>query len=98
EKTLANLESSHHFVALKKHATAEHAPIAPVCAALEAQIAELDPAERPEFLESAGLKEPGLHAIIRAGYDLLGLLTFFTAGKTEVRAWTTVKGARAPQA
>ncbi|MGO9709005.1 MAG: DUF933 domain-containing protein, partial [Polyangiaceae bacterium] len=98
EKTLANLDGNHHFAALKKHAATEHAPIVPVCAALEAQIAELDPAERPDFLESAGLKEPGLHAIIRAGYELLGLLTFFTAGKTEVRAWTTVKGARAPQA
>jgi GTP-binding protein YchF len=98
EKTLTNLEGNHHFVALKKHAATEGAPIVPVCAALEAQIAELDPAERPEFLASAGLKEPGLHAIIRAGYDLLGLLTFFTAGKQEVRAWTTVKGAHAPQA
>ena len=53
---------------------------------------------RPEFLASAGLKEPGLFPVIRAGYKLLGLLTFFTAGKPEVRAWTTLKGARAPQA
>jgi GTP-binding protein YchF len=98
EKTLVNLDGNHHFAALKKHAAAEGAPIVPVCAALEAQIAELDPAERPDFLESAGLKEPGLNAIIRAGYELLGLQTFFTAGKVEVRAWTTVKGARAPQA
>jgi ribosome-binding ATPase YchF (GTP1/OBG family) len=49
-------------------------------------------------LASAGLEEPGLHALVRAGYKLLGLLTFFTAGKQEVRAWTTVKGAKAPQA
>jgi len=98
EGTLADLDGNHHYAALKKHAATEHAPIVPVCAALEAQIAELDPAERPDFLASAGLKEPGLHAIIRAGYDLLGLLTFFTAGKTEVRAWTTVKGAKGPQA
>jgi ribosome-binding ATPase YchF (GTP1/OBG family) len=69
-----------------------------VCAALEEQIAQLDPKDRPDFLESAGLKEPGLNAVIRAGYALLELLTFFTAGKPEVRAWTTVKGAKAPQA
>ena len=98
EQSLANLEGNAHFMALKKLADAEGAPIVPVCAALEAQIAELDPADRPEFLEGAGLKEPGLHAVIRAGYKLLKLLTFFTAGKQEVRAWTTVIGARAPQA
>jgi hypothetical protein len=98
EPSLANLDANPHYVALRNHARAEGAPIVPVAAALEAQIAELDPSERGDFLESAGLKEPGLHAIIRAGYELLGLLTFFTAGKVEVRAWTTVKGARAPQA
>jgi ribosome-binding ATPase len=70
----------------------------PICAALEAQIAELEPADRPEFLASAGLKEPGLHAVVRTGFDLLGLITFLTAGKTEVRAWTIRKGAKAPQA
>ncbi len=98
EKSIGNLDANPHFVALRKHAEAEGAPIVPVCAALEAQIAELDPSERPDFLASAGLTEPGLHAVIRAGYQLLNLLTFFTAGKTEIRAWTTVKGARAPQA
>ena len=66
-----------------------------VSAALESQIAELDPKDRPEFLESAGLKEPGLFSVIRAGYKILDLLTFFTAGKVEVRAWTTFRGARA---
>lgn len=98
EGSLANLDKNHHFAALAAHAKAEGAPVVPVCAALEAQIAELEPADRPEFLASAGLKEPGLHAVIRAGYQLLNLLTFFTAGKTEVRAWTTKVGARAPQA
>ena len=85
-------------VALEELAKSEGTFAVPVCAALEAQIAELDPKDRPEFLESAGLKEPGLYAVIRAGYKLLGLLTFFTAGKQEVRAWTTKIGARAPQA
>ncbi len=98
EKSLGNLEANPHYAALAKFAAAEGAPVVPVCAALEEQIAQLDPDERPEFLESAGLAEPGLHAVIRAGYKILDLLTFFTAGKQEVRAWTTFVGAKAPQA
>ncbi|HEY8075586.1 MAG TPA: redox-regulated ATPase YchF [Labilithrix sp.] len=98
EKTIGDLDANKHYKAIKALAESEKTFVVPVCAALESQIAELDPKDRPEFLESAGLKEPGLHAVIRAGYKLLGLLTFFTAGKPEVRAWTTVIGARAPQA
>jgi GTP-binding protein YchF len=98
EKSLGHLDGNPHFQALAKRAAAEGAPVVPICAALEAQIAELDPADRPEFLASAGLSEPGLHAVVRTAFTLLGLLTFFTAGKPEVRAWTTKKGARAPQA
>jgi GTP-binding protein YchF len=94
----AALEGNKHYAALVDYAQKEGAIVVPVCAALEAQIAELDPADRPAFLEASGLKEPGLFAVIRAGYKLLDLLTFFTAGKPEVRAWTTKKGARAPQA
>jgi ribosome-binding ATPase len=98
EASLANLEGNKHYMALKALADAEGAPIVAVCAALEEQIAQLEPADRPDFLEAAGLKEPGLHAVIRAGYKLLNLLTFFTAGKVEIRAWTTKIGAKAPQA
>jgi ribosome-binding ATPase len=98
EGTIGNLAGNKHFVALEALAKSEGTFVVPVCAALESQIAELDPKDRPDFLESAGLKEPGLYAVIRAGYKLLGLLTFFTAGKVEVRAWTTRVGARAPQA
>jgi GTP-binding protein YchF len=98
EKSLGHLDANVHFQALAKRAASEGAPVVPICAALEAQIAELDPADRPEFLASAGLAEPGLHAVVRSAFSLLGLLTFFTAGKPEVRAWTTKKGARAPQA
>jgi ribosome-binding ATPase len=98
EGSLASLEKNRHYVALKALADAEGAPVVAVCAQLEEQIAELDPKDRPEFLASAGLKEPGLHAVVRAGYERLKLLTFFTAGKQEVRAWTTVIGAKAPQA
>ena len=98
EASLGALDKNPHYKALLEFATKEGAPVVPVCAALEEQIAQLDPKDRPEFLESAGLKEPGLNAVIRAGYKLLDLLTFFTAGKPEVRAWTTVVGAKAPQA
>jgi ribosome-binding ATPase len=98
EGSLGNLQDNRHFQTLKVRAAAEGAPVVPICAALEAQIAELEPADRPEFLASAGLKEPGLHAVVRTGFELLGLITFLTAGKTEVRAWTIRKGAKAPQA
>ena len=98
ESSLGNLEGNAHYRALREHATSEGAKVVPICAALEAQIAELDPAERPDFLASAGLSEPGLHSVIRTGYDLLGLITFLTAGKQEVRAWTVRKGGTAPQA
>jgi len=98
EGTIGDLAGNKHYVALEELAKSEGTFVVPVCAALESQIAELDPKDRPEFLESVGLKEPGLNAVIRAGYKLLGLLTFFTAGKVEVRAWTTKIGAKAPQA
>ncbi len=98
EASLAKPEANPHWVKLKAYADLHEAPLVTVCAALESQIAELDPADRPDFLEAAGLKEPGLNAIARAGYDLLGLQTFFTAGKVEVRAWPIKRGARAPQA
>lgn len=98
EASISNLDANKYFLALKQLAESESTFVVPVCAALESQIAELDPKDRPEFLESAGLKEPGLNAVVRAGYKLLGLLTFFTAGKPEVRAWTTKVGAKAPQA
>ena len=98
ESSIEEPSKNPHFAALEALAASEGTFAVPVCAALESQIAELEPKDRPEFLESVGLKEPGLNAVIRAGYKLLGLQTFFTAGKTEVRAWTTKIGARAPQA
>jgi len=69
-----------------------------LCARIEEELAQLAPAERDEYLASLGLPEPGLNKMIRAGYELLGLITFFTAGPMEARAWTVMKGARAPQA
>ncbi|QMT61162.1 MULTISPECIES: redox-regulated ATPase YchF [unclassified Legionella] len=76
----------------------EKASIVALCAATEAELVELDEADRQEFMEDLGLSEPGLHRVIRAGYELLGLQTYFTAGVKEVRAWTIPKGATAPQA
>jgi len=79
-------------------AAAEGAKAVVVSAAIEAEIATLDPAERAGFLADLGLHETGLTRVIRAGYDLLGLLTFFTAGPKEARAWTVERGSKAPQA
>jgi hypothetical protein len=84
--------------AVTRRAAEEGADVVPVCAAIEAEIAQLDEADRTAFLEELGLHEPGLDRVIRAAYHLLGLLTFFTAGPKEARAWTTHIGAHAPQA
>ncbi|MEN9401630.1 MAG: hypothetical protein RL091_333 [Verrucomicrobiota bacterium] len=80
------------------HAAQEGAQVVALCAAIEAEIADLDDADKLEFLESMGLHEPGLDRLIRAGYKLLGLQTYFTAGVKEVRAWTIHAGDTAPQA
>ena len=83
---------------LQEFAAKENSPVVAVCAAIEAEIADLDDADKAEFLSEMGLTEPGLNRLIRAGYDLLGLQTYFTAGVKEVRAWTIHKGDTAPQA
>jgi len=83
---------------VKEHAAKEGAVVVAVCAAMEAEIVELDDSEQKEFLAEMGLEEPGLNRVIRAGYDLLHLHTYFTAGVKEVRAWTVKVGATAPQA
>jgi hypothetical protein len=83
---------------VEEHARQEGARVVIVCAAIEAEIVQLDPADRSEFLKDLGLEEPGLNRVIRAAYGLLGLQTYFTAGEKEVRAWTTRVGVTAPQA
>lgn len=83
---------------LQELAESEGAEVVVVCAAIEAEIAQLDDEDRRMFLEDLGLAEPGLNRVIAAAYRLLGLLTFFTAGPKEVRAWTVRRGATAPQA
>jgi ribosome-binding ATPase len=84
--------------ALERRATADGSFVVAVCAAIEAEIAQLEEGERSEFLAELGLQEPGLDRVIRAAYRLLGLETFFTVGPKEVRAWTVRVGATAPQA
>ena len=76
----------------------EGAVVVPICNKLEAEIGELEDDERDEFLQELGMEEPGLNRVIRAGYNLLGLQTYFTAGEKEVRAWTIPVGATAPNA
>jgi GTP-binding protein YchF len=86
------------LAAVEKRAAAEGAVVVAVCAAIEAEIAQLDEGDRAEFLAELGQKEPGLNRVIRGAYTLLGLLTYFTAGPKEVRAWTVRRGSTAPQA
>jgi GTP-binding protein YchF len=83
---------------VRKYASDNDARVVPVCAAIEAEVAQLEREDRQEFLAELGLKESGLAGVIRAGYALLELLTFFTAGVKEVRAWTVTNGATAPNA
>ncbi|VVE18221.1 redox-regulated ATPase YchF [Pandoraea sputorum] len=91
-------ENNPHLEAVRKYAEAENAPVVAVCAAIEAEIADMDDADKAEFLADMGMDEPGLNRVIRAGFKLLGLQTYFTAGVKEVRAWTIHVGDTAPQA
>ncbi|QWT46647.1 redox-regulated ATPase YchF [Azospira inquinata] len=91
-------ENNPHLDRLRAFAAAENAPVVAVCAKIEAELADLEDEDKAAFLADLGLEEPGLNRVIRAGYDLLGLQTYFTAGVKEVRAWTIHKGDTAPQA
>ncbi len=91
-------ENNPHLDVVREIAAAENAVVVPICNKLEAEIAELEDDEKKEFLADLGMEEPGLDRVIRAGYSLLGLQTYFTAGVKEVRAWTVKVGATAPQA
>jgi GTP-binding protein YchF len=91
-------EDNPHLDAVRGLAAQRGSPVVAVCAAIEAELSGLDEADRHEFLASMGLEEPGLNRVIRAGYELLGLQTYFTVGPKEVRAWTVRRGATAPQA
>jgi GTP-binding protein YchF len=91
-------ENNPHLDAVRAHAAQEGAEVVPVCASIEEELGQLEDADRDEFLKDLGLEEPGLNRVIRAGYRLLGLQTYFTAGEKEVRAWQVRAGSTAPQA
>ncbi|EEO02779.1 GTP-binding and nucleic acid-binding protein YchF [Vibrio albensis VL426] len=91
-------ENNPYLDAVVQFAAQENASVVAVCAAIEAELSELEEEERDEFLADLGIEEPGLNRVIRSGYDLLNLQTYFTAGVKEVRAWTIPVGATAPQA
>jgi GTP-binding protein YchF len=91
-------ENNPYLQVVRQKAESENAEVVPVCAEVEAEIAQLDELDRQEFLDDLGQEESGLAQVIRAGYALLELLTFFTVGKREVRAWTVKTGSTAPQA
>ena len=98
---VANVDESNNNAmlhAVEELAAAERAQVIPLCATLEAEIAELPEEEKVEFMEALGMKEPGLAKVVRSGYAALGLQTFFTAGPQEVHAWTVPCGAKAPEA
>lgn len=91
-------ENNPHLDRVREIAAAENAVVVPICNKLESEIAELDDEEKEEFLNDLGMEEPGLNRVIRAGYELLHLHTYFTAGVKEVRAWTIPVDSTAPQA
>jgi hypothetical protein len=98
ESELGRFERNPHYQSVVEYAKREHASVLAICGKVEAEISELGSAEKQQFLQALGLEESGLDRVIRAGYALLDLETFFTAGDKEVRAWTIPRGATAPQA
>ena len=100
EADLSNAEGGYnaYYRRVCEIAQSEHAQVIPICAKIEEEIAQLDDADRQMFLEELGLHESGLDRLITAGYELLGLISYLTAGEPEVRAWTIQKGTKAPQA
>lgn len=98
EDEVADTEGNEYVKLVREFAAAEGAEVVPISAKVEAEIAELDGEDKEMFLEELGMAESGLNRLIRAAYKLLGLYTYFTAGVQEVRAWTIVKGTKAPQA
>jgi GTP-binding protein YchF len=92
------IKGNKHIDTIRAIAKREGAGVVPICAKIEMELVELPEEDREDFLHDLGLKEPGLHALVREAYALLGLQTYFTAGKKEVRAWTVRQGAKAPEA
>lgn len=98
ENDLANLDANPFLQRVKEFAMSEKSEVIPVCAEIEAEIAELDDEEKEMFLSDLGIEESGLDRLIKASYSLLGLISYLTAGPKEVRAWTITKGTKAPGA
>jgi GTP-binding protein YchF len=98
ESDIKNISANQYYNKLNEIAKSENAEIIPVCAKIEAEINELDDAEKLEFLADLGIEESGLNKLIQSSYRLLGLISFLTSGPKETRAWTIKKGAKAPGA
>ena len=97
EEQLSN-ENDENVKQVKEYAKQENAQVIPLCVKIEEELASLEGEDKKEMLEALGIKESGLDKVIKASYDLLGLMSFLTAGEPEVRAWTIKKGTKAPQA
>ena len=98
EEQLSDIENAKNVNLVKEYAEKQGAEVISLCVKIEEELASLDEAEEKEMLEALGLEESGLDKVIKASYDLLGLMSFLTAGEPEVRAWTIKKGTKAPQA
>ncbi len=98
EEQLGNLEDDKYVNEVRKYAKTENAEVIPLCVKIEEELSGLDKEDKAEMLEALGLEESGLDKVIKASYDLLGLMSFLTAGEPEVRAWTIKKGTKAPTA
>ncbi len=98
EEQLTNVEHDENVKKVKEYAKQEKAAVIPLCVKIEEELASLDGEDQKEMLEALGLEESGLDKVIKISYDLLGLMSFLTAGEPEVRAWTIKKGTKAPQA
>ena len=98
EEQLGNLEEDEYVNEVRKYAKTENAEVIPLCVKIEEELSGLDKEDKAEMLEALGLEESGLDKVIKASYDLLGLMSFLTAGEPEVRAWTIKKGTKAPTA
>ena len=98
EEQLSNLDNDEYVTKVREYASKENAEVIPICIKIEEELSSLDLSEKKEMLEAIGLNESGLDVLIKKSYDLLGLMSFLTAGEPEVRAWTIKKGTKAPEA
>lgn len=98
EEQLENAEQDAYVGQVKQYADTENATVIPLCVKIEEELSSLEPEDKTEMLEAIGLDESGLDKVVKASYDLLGLMSFLTAGEPEVRAWTIKKGTKAPEA